>query len=78
VSSGENTTRCSRSSIRSAWLARDFGAEFNPFDVHRRAVIALEMLTERPHLTDQAVRAGIDLLVVDEAQQLRRPPGHCR
>ena len=61
---------------RLADVARDFGSEFNPFDLHRRAVIALEMLTERPHLTDQAVRAGIDLLVVDEAQRLRRPPGH--
>ena len=61
---------------RLADVARDFGADFNPFDVHRRAVIALEMLTERPQLTDQAVAAGIDLLVVDEAQRLRRPPGH--
>jgi ATP-dependent helicase HepA len=61
---------------RLADVARDFGADFNPFDVHRRVVIALEMLIERPHLTDQAVAAGIDLLVVDEAQRLRRPPGH--
>jgi ATP-dependent helicase HepA len=61
---------------RLADVARDFSPDFNPFDVHRRAVIALEMLTERPQLTDQAVRAGIDLLVVDEAQRLRRPPGH--
>ncbi len=61
---------------RLADVARDFGTDFNPFDVHRRAVIALEMLTERPQLTDQAVAAGIDLLVVDEAQRLRRPPGH--
>ena len=61
---------------RLADVARDFGADFNPFDVHRRAVVALEMLTERPHLTDHAVKAGIDLLVVDEAQRLRRPPGH--
>jgi ATP-dependent helicase HepA len=44
--------------------------------VHRRAIVALETLTERPQLTDQAVAAGIDLLVVDEAQRLRRPPGH--
>jgi ATP-dependent helicase HepA len=57
-------------------VARDFGADFNPFDVHVRAVIALEMLTERPPLTGQAVAAGIDLLVVDEAQRLRRRPGH--
>jgi ATP-dependent helicase HepA len=61
---------------RLADVARDFGPGFNPFDVHRRAVIALEMLVDRPELTDQAVRAGIDLLVVDEAQRLRRPPGH--
>ena len=61
---------------RLADVARDFGPDFNPFDTHRRAVIALEMLTERPQLTDQAVKAGIDLLVVDEAQRLHRPPGH--
>jgi ATP-dependent helicase HepA len=61
---------------RLADVARDFGPDFNPFDVHRRAVIALEMLIERPHLTAQAVSAGIDLLVVDEAQRIRRPPGH--
>jgi ATP-dependent helicase HepA len=61
---------------RLADVERDFGPGFNPFDTHRRVVIALEMLTERPHLTDQAVAAGIDLLVVDEAQRLRRPPGH--
>ncbi|NOT25537.1 MAG: DEAD/DEAH box helicase family protein [Acidobacteria bacterium] len=57
-------------------VARDFGADFNPFELHRRAVIALEMLVERPQLTDQAVAAGVDLLVVDEAQRLKRPPGH--
>src|SRR5687768_4488503 len=61
---------------RLADVARDFGPDFSPFDVHRRAVIALEMVVERPHLTDQAVRAGVDLLVVDEAQRLRRPAGH--
>jgi ATP-dependent helicase HepA len=63
-------------SARLADVARDFGRDFNPFDVHRRAVIALETLIERPELTGQAVKAGIDLLVVDEAQRLRRPPGH--
>jgi ATP-dependent helicase HepA len=61
---------------RLADVARDFGADFNPFDVHRRAVIALETLTEHPELTEQAVSAGIDLLVVDEAQRIRRPRGH--
>ena len=62
--------------LRLADVERDFGAGFNPFDVHRRAVIALETLVERPQLTSQAVNAGIDLLVVDEAQRLRRRPGH--
>ena len=57
-------------------VERDFGPGFNPFDVHRRAVVALEALVERPQLTAQAVSAGIDLLVVDEAQRLRRPPRH--
>lgn len=61
---------------RLADVARDFGPAFNPFDVHRRAVVSLELLIERPQLTAQAVQAGIDLLVVDEAQRLRRPPGH--
>jgi ATP-dependent helicase HepA len=61
---------------RLADVKRDFGAELNPFDVHRRVVIALETLAERPWLTEQAVAAGIDLLVVDEAHRLRRPPGH--
>ncbi len=63
-------------SPRLADVARDFGTAFNPFDVHRRAVIALETLVQRPELTRQAVAAGIDLLVVDEAQRLRRRPGH--
>jgi ATP-dependent helicase HepA len=63
-------------SVRLADVAHDFGGGFNPFDAHRRAVIALETLIERPELTGQAVMAGIDLLVVDEAQRLRRPPGH--
>jgi ATP-dependent helicase HepA len=61
---------------RLADVARDFGNGFNPFDVHRRTVIALETLIARPDLTRQAVKAGIDLLVVDEAQRLRRPPRH--
>src|SRR5258705_534712 len=61
---------------RLADVARDFGAAFNPFDVHRRVVIALQTLIERPELTEQAASAGIDLLVVDEAQRIRRPRGH--
>ena len=61
---------------RLADVERDHGADFNPFDVHRHAVIALETLVARPRLTQQAGAAGIDLLVVDEAHHLRRPPGH--
>jgi ATP-dependent helicase HepA len=61
---------------RLADVARDHGPEMNPFDVHRRAVAALELLVDRPALTARAVEAGIDLLVVDEAHRLRRPVGH--
>jgi ATP-dependent helicase HepA len=61
---------------RLADVARDHGPDFNPFEVHRRAVIALETLVARPRLTRQAVEAGIDLTVVDEAHHLRRSPGH--
>ncbi|HEX4825807.1 MAG TPA: SNF2-related protein [Candidatus Polarisedimenticolaceae bacterium] len=61
---------------RLADVEKDFGPGFNPFDVHRRAVIGLDTLIARPKLTEQAVAAGIDLLIVDEAHHLRRPPGH--
>ncbi|HYG65601.1 MAG TPA: SNF2-related protein, partial [Thermoanaerobaculia bacterium] len=61
---------------RLADVARDYGESFNPFDVHRRAIVGLETLAARRRLTEQAVEAGIDLLVVDEAHHLRRPAGH--
>jgi ATP-dependent helicase HepA len=61
---------------RLADVERDFGPGFNPFDVHRQAVIGLDTLIARPKLTEQAVASGIDLLIVDEAHHLRRPPGH--
>ncbi len=61
---------------RLADVARDFGQDFNPFDAHRRVVVALETLVEHKKLTEHAVAAGIDLLVVDEAHRLRRPRGH--
>jgi ATP-dependent helicase HepA len=53
-----------------------YGQGFNPFEAHRRVVVSLETLVERPHLSGQAVEAGVDLLIVDEAHHLRRPPGH--
>jgi len=61
---------------RLADVANDYGPDFNPFDVHRRVIVGLETLVARRRLTEQAVAAGIDLLVVDEAHHLRRPPGH--
>lgn len=61
---------------RLADVARDHGPDFNPFDVHPRCIVGLDTLVSRRRLTEQAVEAGIDLLVVDEAHHLRRPPGH--
>jgi ATP-dependent helicase HepA len=61
---------------RLADVRRDYGDDFNPFDAHRQVVLGLDMLTGHPRLTEQAVAAGVDLLVVDEAHHLRRPPGH--
>jgi ATP-dependent helicase HepA len=61
---------------RLADVERDFGPGFNPFDVYRRAVIGIGTLVARPKLTEAAVAAGIDLLIVDEAHHLKRLPGH--
>jgi ATP-dependent helicase HepA len=57
-------------------VAADYGPDFNPFEVHRRVIIGMETLASRRRLTEQAAAVGIDLLVVDEAHHLRRPPGH--
>jgi ATP-dependent helicase HepA len=61
---------------RLADVARDYGDGFNPFEVHPRAIVGLDTLASHRRLTEQAVAAGVDLLVVDEAHHLRRPPGH--
>jgi ATP-dependent helicase HepA len=53
----------------------EMGRGFNPFDAHRRAVIALEDLERDPRLVEAAARAGTDLLVVDEAHRLERRRG---
>ncbi len=53
-----------------------YGEGFNPFEAHRNVVISIEMLVEKPYLTEAAVEAGIDMLIVDEAHHLHRPPGH--
>ena len=55
---------------RRADVAKDHGPEFNPFEAHRRSVIALEDLVAEPGLAQKAVEAGLDLLVVDEAHRL--------
>jgi ATP-dependent helicase HepA len=57
-------------------VAKDYGETFNPFDVHRKAIVGMDTLVSRRRLTEQAAEAGIDLLVVDEAHHLRRPKGH--
>lgn len=54
---------------------RDHGDDTNPFEVYRRAIVSLERLVDDPALCRQAVEAGIDLLVVDEAHHLRRRAG---
>ncbi|MEM6793481.1 MAG: SNF2-related protein [Acidobacteriota bacterium] len=61
---------------RLADVAKDHGPGFNPFDVHRRVIVSLERLAEDRRLAEHAAEAGIDLLVVDEAHHVRRPPGH--
>ncbi len=61
---------------RLADVARDYGPDMNPFEVHRRSIVSLELLAARRRLAEQAAEAGIDLLVVDEAHHLRRQPGH--
>ena len=43
---------------RLADVERDFGAGFNPFDVHRRAVVALETLVHRPRADGAGGRGG--------------------
>ena len=57
-------------------VERDYGKGFNPFDAHRSVVVSLERLQDNPRLPEQAVEAGIDLLIVDEAHHLRRAAGH--
>jgi len=55
---------------------KDMGAEFNPFEVHARAVVPLEDLVQDARAARAAVDSKPDLLVVDEAHRLERRPGH--
>ncbi len=61
---------------RLADVEKDYGAGFNPFLAYRHTVVGLQFLQEHPRLTEQAVEAGLDLVIVDEAHHLRRVPGH--
>ncbi len=56
-------------------VAKEHGEGFNPFEAHRRAIVALEDLTGEPGLSQKAQAAGFDLLVVDEAHRLERARG---
>src|SRR5512135_15397 len=60
---------------RRADVAKEHGEGFNPFEAHRRAIVALEDLTGEPGLAQKAEAAGFDLLVVDEAHRLERARG---
>ena len=57
-------------------VEKEYGQGFNPFHAYQHVVVGLEFLRDRPKLTTQAVEAGIDLLVVDEAHHLKRRQGH--
>ncbi len=57
-------------------VERDYGEGFNPFEVYRQVIVSLEDLSTHRRLSEQAIEAGIDLLVVDEAHHLKRRPGH--
>ncbi|MCA9752513.1 MAG: DEAD/DEAH box helicase family protein, partial [Gemmatimonadetes bacterium] len=56
-------------------VRRENGPGFNPFDVHPRAIVALEDLVAEPAVARLAEQARPDLLVVDEAHRLRRRRG---
>ncbi len=61
---------------RLADVEKEYGKGFNPFDAYGQIVLGMEMLVDNPHLSRQAVQAGVDLLIVDEAHHLRRPERH--
>lgn len=57
-------------------VEKEHGGDFNPFDVYHQAIVSMELLRALPRLTELAMEADIDLLVVDEAHHLKRPAGH--
>jgi len=57
-------------------VPRVVAEDANVFEVHPRAVIALERLADDPALHDQALAAAPDLVVLDEAHRLASPARH--
>jgi ATP-dependent helicase HepA len=55
-------------------VAKEHGPETNPFDIYRQAIVSFDLLKKNPQLALQAAAAAPDLLVVDEAHHLKRPP----
>ena len=51
-------------------VARDFGDDTNPFEVHPFGVISLDMLASDRRLVRLLGACGLDLVVVDEAHRL--------
>jgi ATP-dependent helicase HepA len=56
-------------------VVKEQGASFNPFEVHRLSIVALEDLVRDSSLARLAAASKPDLLVVDEAHHLRRREG---
>jgi len=57
-------------------VPRVVAEDANVFEVHPRAVIALERLADDPALRAQALAAAPDLVVLDEAHRLASPARH--
>ena len=55
-------------------VEREHGPEANPFEIYRQAIVSFELLKANPRLAEQAAAAEPDLLVIDEAHHLKRPP----
>ena len=49
---------------------RENDPELNPFSTEQRIIASIDLLLDHPDLHEQAIEAGFDLLVVDEAHHL--------
>jgi len=57
-------------------VERDFGRDWNPFDVHARVIVSMEDLVHLTKLAQGATQAAPDLVIIDEAHRLERRKGH--